>query len=32
MDGVISFIKNPITGLIAGMTVGGLAGYQIGLE
>ena len=32
MEALTSFVKNPLTGLIGGMTIAGLAGYQIGLE
>jgi hypothetical protein len=31
MDNLTSFIKNPISGLFAGLIVGTAAGYQYGL-
>jgi hypothetical protein len=32
METFTSFVKNPLTGLIGGLTIGALAGHQIGLE
>ena len=31
MNGFRTFINNPFSGLLVGMTVGALAGYQYGL-